>query len=205
MTKNSNSECPPHSYHDGDTYWVMQPEQIEALASPVRSDLIDRLVSSGEMCVRELAENMGLRPSSLYHHLQKLRAVGLIEEVGSRLTSGRSETLYRSVAPRIRLMRALEEPQCYAPMSKVSAALTRQMGRDFQRGLANPRAISNGPDRNLGVFRLVGRPNAATLEKINAHMQAVAELIWEAKDENAAQIALGCILAPITPGDAAEK
>lgn len=176
---------------------MLQPEQIEALASPVRSDLIDRLSAGGEMSVRELAEDMALKPSSLYHHLRKLLAVGLVEAATTRRVNRRNEQLYRTVAPRMRLRQALAEPSCHAAMGRMAAALARQADRDFASGLADPDARIDGPARNLGVFRLVGQPAPEALARINAHLDAIAELMWDARCADAPMLSLAWTMAPI--------
>ncbi|MBK7369631.1 MAG: helix-turn-helix transcriptional regulator [Candidatus Eisenbacteria bacterium] len=55
------------------------PRAIEALASPVRQDLVVLLENSPPLAVTELARRLGRRPDALYHHLRALQRAGLVE------------------------------------------------------------------------------------------------------------------------------
>ena len=149
------------------------------------------------MSVRELADAIGMRPSALYHHLSALRRVGLVVEAGSRLASRRREALLATPSPRMRLRRALSDPTLRGLMRDVVAGLCRQMERDFARGLDSGTGQPEGPRRNLGFFRLVGRPSARQLAQLNARLDEVAEILWHSRDPEAPLLALGWTLAPI--------
>lgn len=149
------------------------------------------------MSVRELAGAIGMRPSALYHHLSALRRVGLVVEAGTRLVSRRREALFATPSPRMRLRRALSDPSFRGLMRDVVAGLCRQMERDFARGLAAGTGRTEGPARNLGFFRLVGRPGPRRLARLNARLDEVAELLWHARDPEAPLVALGWTLTPI--------
>ena len=64
---------------------VSQPEEFEraaellrALSHPVRLRIIE-LLGSGELCVKNLEEHLGVSQSSVSQHLTRLRYAGLIE------------------------------------------------------------------------------------------------------------------------------
>src|SRR5690349_12013162 len=120
------------------TYWIMAPDQLAAMASARRQDIVDRLAAAGPLSVKELAAQIGARPPALYHHIERLLAVGLIEEAGARVVRRKREQLYAARAPRMRLARALAEGAHPDLMEAIVASLTRQMDRDFRAGLASP-------------------------------------------------------------------
>lgn len=180
-----------------DTYWILDRKQILCLASSRRQDILDRLAASGPSSVREFAAAVGLAPSAVYHHLRRLEAAGLVAAAGTRIVRRRTEKLYAAVAPRMRLARALEQGRHREPLQRVVAALCRQMSRDFARAISRPGARADGPGRNLGFFRLVGSPDAATLAEINRHLDRVAELFWGQAGGGAPLVALGWTLAPV--------
>ena len=93
-----------------ETYWIMAAEQVEALASPVRHDICDRLAAMGPLSVRELSRALGRKPTSIYHHLELMIAVGLVHSSEVRSSRGRPTILYRTVAPRMRMARASDIP-----------------------------------------------------------------------------------------------
>ena len=60
------------------THEATDPRQLETIANPRRQDMLARLSASGPLSMRELADQVGARPTALYHHLEKLLAVGLV-------------------------------------------------------------------------------------------------------------------------------
>ena len=54
-------------------------ETLKALADPTRREIL-LLLREGELTAGELAQQLGIAPSALSHHLQKLRSAGLMEE-----------------------------------------------------------------------------------------------------------------------------
>jgi DNA-binding transcriptional ArsR family regulator len=179
------------------TYWIMAPAQLRVLASPRRQDMVDRLAAAGALSVRELAAQIGARPSALYHHLALLLEVGLIIEAGARTVNRKRETLYETPAPRMRLIRALAQSGHREEMEAIVAALTRQMERDFRSGGSLAARTADGDGRNYGFFRLLARPDPQSLAAINAKLGEIAELLWAAHDPRADPICLAWVMTPV--------
>ena len=179
------------------TYWIMAPDQLAAMASARRQDIVDQLAATGPLSVKELATQLGARPPALYHHVEKLLAVGLIVEAGTRIVRRKREQLYAARAPRMRLARALAEGVHPELMETIVASLTRQMDRDFRNGMVSPARQADGEVRNLGFFRLIGRPDAAGMARINACLAEVAEILWQAENADADLVCLSWVLAPL--------
>lgn len=188
-----------------ETYWIMDPEQLAVLTSPRRHDITDRLAASGPMSIRELAAEIGAKPSALYHHINKMLAVGLVVEAGTRVVRRKREQLYATPAPRMRLARALAEGEHAGLMNEIVASLTRQMARDFATGTVAPTRAVDGQGRNLGFFRLVGRPSPAQLARINACLLEVAEILWHSNDPAADLVCLGWVMAPVDKSGAGSE
>ena len=148
-----------------ETHETTDPRQLETIASPRRQDMLARLAACGPLSIRELAEQVGARPTALYHHLEKLLDVGLVVEAGSRLRNRRRETLYETVAQRLvsdqrlRLSRAHRDPKHAEAVADIVSAQTRQLARDFRGGQISAARADDGDERNLTFFRLVGRPS----------------------------------------------
>ena len=186
-----------------DHYWVVREDQVECLSSAVRMTLIDRLAVDGPMSAEEIARAISLKPTAVYHHLAKLVRCGLVLEVGKRTLPGakKPQVLYNTPSPKMRLMRALNMPELAPRVMGCVTATLRQADRDFAAALDAGGNITDGPDRNLGFFRLAARPSAETLQAINDHLWAIAELMWRAGDEGGAPISLAWSMAPLPDPD----
>ncbi len=152
------------------------------------------------MSVREIATAIHARPSALYYHLRELLRVGLVVEAGHRVVRRKRETLYASPAPRMRFQRALQDPRNAAMFVRIAAAMTRQMQRDFRTGIRSDNVVTAGATRNLGLFRLVGSPDRATLRRINRRLDEIAEMLWQSAGSTGRVISLAWVLAPSTGG-----
>ena len=178
-------------------YWILDKRQIECLASVPRAEILDWLASSGPQSVSELAASLDRQPSSLYHHLQKMIDVGLVEEAGSQTVYRRTEKLYKTPSRRMRLKRALSDGKHDELMARSATAMCNQFQRDFTSGLSNPAAKRTGAYRDLGFYRFVGRPSAEGLKEVNKHLDAIAELLWTDQDPDRPAVSLGWIMSPL--------
>ncbi|MEZ5680594.1 MAG: helix-turn-helix domain-containing protein [Erythrobacter sp.] len=179
-----------------ETYWILRRDQLECLTSPVRADIVDHLSGRGALTVRELSASLGRKPSSLYYHLELLIETGLVLVAGEDNSGRRPEALYRVLAPRMRARRALAEPANREVVARMADAALRQASRDFERGLARDDAQTEGPERKLGFYRSVNRCDPATLAKVNEHLDAIAELLWSARDEEQPLLTFAWAMAP---------
>jgi DNA-binding Lrp family transcriptional regulator len=182
---------------DAQTYWIMEPRQLAEMASARRQDILDRLAAMGPLSIKELASQIGARPSALYHHIEKLLEVELIVHAGWRTVHRKREQLYAARAKRMRMLRALAEGKQQLLMETIVASLARQMERDFRAGWTLPDREADGPGRNYGFFRLIGRPGADDLARINACLAEVAEILWDRGDEDAPIVCLEWIMTPL--------
>jgi DNA-binding transcriptional ArsR family regulator len=62
---------------------IVEPEALEALAHPVRLELINHLMSAGPATASACARAVGDTPSNCSYHLRVLAQVGLVGEVAS--------------------------------------------------------------------------------------------------------------------------
>lgn len=189
--------------HKSETYWVLQRKQLRSLVSQRRLEIIDRLVAAGPLSAKDLARLVGAQPSALYHHLRQLMEVGLVVEAGYRVVRRRREVLYMTRAPRIRLFRALRDPSNAREMTRITATMTRQMSRDFRRGIKSPAARPSGALQNLGFMRLLASPSPATLRRINQYLAEIGELLFTSTDARYEPLSLAWIMAPVQRAQAA--
>lgn len=195
MTKN-----PSKAALDGDTYWVVEPEQLQCLASPVRGDIIDHLVGRGPMAIKQIASSLGRQPSSIYYHIEKLLEVGLIEEAGRQVVNRRTEILYKTPGKKMRVKKALADMANRDVITQTAFGLLRQSQRDFERGYERASMKIDGDERNMGFFRLVNRPSPESLAEINGYLERIAEILWQERDESQPLVAFAWTMAPLDDG-----
>lgn len=179
------------------TYWIDRPEQIRAVASPIRQEIVDRIAALGPITVHELARSLGRRRTAIYHHLKRLDRVGLIQAVESPCARGRPALLYETVAPRMRLARAARRPGNRAPLTKAGASAAKQAARDYGAGFLAPTWALEGPARNHWFFRVVATPSPARLRRINTLLDELAELVWTPDRNPGPPISLAWFMAPL--------
>lgn len=182
---------------DDQTYWITRREQYECLMSARRMDIIDLLANTGARSIREIAALIGMKPSSLYHHIDLLLAVDLIEVAGTRLVNRRQEKLYQAPGRTLRYGLSFDDPLAFTLYSRIGDMQARQSARDLRRGLETNQVIAHGPTKNTWVFRLVGAPDPETMAKINQHIDEIANLFWSSAGQDNPLVVMSAIMAPM--------
>ena len=180
-----------------EVYYIREPRQLAVLVSVRRGEIVDCLAGTGPATIKEIAAALGMRASALYHHFQLLEEVGLVVDAGTRLEQGKPARLYRTPGVQMRWGIGLLDPEHAATWHKLNAAQCRQSERDFQRGLESEAAVAEGPGKNLRTFRIVGRPDAATLAAINHHLDQIVALLWDSAAGEGTPVVVSCVGAPL--------
>jgi predicted transcriptional regulator len=162
-------------------YRIEQLHQIRALASPVRQDLVDAVVSEGPCTIAELAERVGRPADALYHHVRRLVAAGLLVEESVRRAAGRPAV--RLTVPGRPMMIAYDQQARghVAASSDVVATMLRSARRGFARALAAPGVRTWGPRRNLWGARTHGWLTARDVETANALLSKLLAVFLRGK------------------------
>ncbi len=71
--------------------------QIKLLADPLRVRILE-LLAKGEMTTKQVAEELGEKPTKLYHHVEALEKAELVRLVRTRQNRGTLEKYYRAIA-----------------------------------------------------------------------------------------------------------
>jgi DNA-binding transcriptional ArsR family regulator len=83
-----------------DTFWIEDLDSLRALADPTRLQIIELLVKP--LSVKEIAEEMAVPRTRLYHHIKTLEQNGLIHVVGERKARALNERVYVAAAKEFR-------------------------------------------------------------------------------------------------------
>src|SRR5512132_2873441 len=84
--------------------------QVKMLADPLRVRVLEVLLR-GAATPKQVAHELGERPSRLYHHVAALERAGLVRLVATRPVRGAVEKYYRPVARQFVVDRSLFAPE----------------------------------------------------------------------------------------------
>ena len=181
-----------------DTLWVSDPEQLAALVSPVRQNILDRLEAAGPCTVAELAAQLSLAPDALYYHVRKLEAVGLLTRADTLKGMGRDSAVYDLAARRWHIDYRPGDPENEQAVTAITAGMLRQAQRDFERGFTAPNAQPHGPARSLWSLRLESALDENDLQAVNGHLQAILDILRKPRRSADQPLsAMTWVLAPV--------
>lgn len=161
-----------------------------ALISPVRQELLSALGLHGPCSVRELATQLGRRPTALYYHLQILQKAGA---VAADATAGdRSEVVWRVTADRIAFARS-RRPAAGPPARAMAKAAMRITARELDRALAVT------PTQPVIALRGKAWLGKAEVRAVMRHIEAITNVLQRAKParRGATIHAITMVLAPV--------
>lgn len=157
-------------------HWIDDPEQLELLASAARQEILDTVEALGTCSVTELAKELGVPADSLYYHVRRLEAAGLLVARGERRTARRDETIYGLCDDSLRVRYDPEDPENVHRVSEIVAALLRVAERDFRDGFTPALATVGGPARNLWGGRVKAWLSDEELREVNDLLQRLMAL-----------------------------
>jgi transposase-like protein len=179
---------------------VDQPEQLAALTSPVRLELLELFGIWGPCAVANVAQQMGRAPDSLYYHVRKLAKVGLLEEVGRQRKAHRFEAIYRLPAEELELPRKASTPGARRSTNKAIDAVLRLAGRELKLALDDDALLDEGPQRTFYGRRLKGRLSKTRIRELNKHLSAIETIYAEAavkSSRHTQSIATTIVMTPV--------
>lgn len=181
-------------------YTISRPEQLAALASPIRQEILDVLAGIPGSSVATIAAALGRPPDALYYHLRTLVRVGLVVPAG--WGRGRSKALYRTVAPELRIAYDPSSPANASRVGRAVASMLRLTTRDFRRGFTERVPVS-GSRRELWAARSTGWLSAADLVRVNRLLHEIADLLHASR--RGARKRLAAVTFVLVPLDALRR
>lgn len=145
------------------------------MLGPIRQELLDAIEAAGPCAVRELAVLLGRPADTLYFHLRRLVAVGLVKELARRREGRHVVAVYDLTARNQRLH--------YGPgtdrglLNGVVAAAVRLSMREFAAALKGPRMSELARDGRLAGGRAKGWLTRAQQRRVKALLDEAAALI----------------------------
>ena len=181
-------------------YLIKRPEQIELLTSPLRQEIIGAVQARGICSARELALELGTPPDSLYYHLKKLLAAGLLVSVGKRSATRRHEEVFRTPGDSMRVVLDLGDARISDATRRAMGAALRMAHRDFGRGSRSRVARVGGRHRNLGGARVAGWLTRDENAEVNRHLDHIEEIFQKSRrGRGRTRQGLTWVMAPFEP------
>ena len=112
------------------SFVVTEVAQVEALASPIRSRILELLQESGDRSVAELAQILSASAAATHYHVDVLVRVGLAVESGRRRTGPRMERTYSAVANKIRISPREDSPEFSEALLNLAKSSVRKLEKD---------------------------------------------------------------------------
>lgn len=158
-----------------DPFVITETGQLRALASPVRSQIMDLLRQGEERSVAEMARLIGATGPATHYQVGRLLAVGLVVRSGKRRVGPRSEALYRAVSTKIKIIARPESPEYMVAFLALAMTSVRRLEREIIEAY---NALS-GPQESPAVRMIErrGHVRAEDLPQLYAFLGAAAELI----------------------------
>lgn len=184
---------------DRPSYSIRRPEQIRALRSPVRQEIVDTVQSLGVCSVADVARELGRHADGLYYHVKILLRVGLLESAGTRRDRGRREARYVTRSPEcpMRLHYEPDDPANADAVLGVVASMLRMSERDFA-GAYRPDAVTEGPQRNLWAARVKAWLSGDDLVEVNRLLAELQTIFERGREPGRDRLhAITFVLAPL--------
>ena len=153
------------------------PRQVRAMAGALQNQVLATLERLGPSSAREVAEHLDLQAESLYYHLRRLVAAGLLVEAGQRPTRRRPETLYAVPGRELILDPDNQHPAFLEALARVQRSLLSMATRLYARALRRGTGIRSGRRRNLCVIQQNARLGARDQAVLNRKLEDVASFM----------------------------
>lgn len=125
--------------------YLTTEKELRAYMQPTRQRILMLLRGSQEgMTAKQLADRLGIAPSSAGHHLNVLRQIGLVEEAGTRLVHGFTARYFRDADVDVSFAQL---PQ--AASDARSQAVRQLVAEDLERFLPHLNEKREVPDTDV--------------------------------------------------------
>ena len=177
------------------------PASVRTLASPARIEIIEALQVGGPATVAQIADRLGRRPDSLYHHLRRLEQAGIVEECDRVTEGGRAARVLRMTAETVEAgLGPKATPGQRRAISDVAAPVLRIGERDVRRAAMSPDARTGGKRRNLHASRNKLWLTRTELEELNEELDELCRrYATRERGDRSELFALTTVLVPLEP------
>ena len=177
-------------------YLIKRRDQVAALESAVRQEIVDTIQAAGPRSAAEVSALMGRPADALYYHIKRLATVGILVPRSARRTGRRDEVVYDLVGHPL----VLDYPvgaETGHPLARLVRAMLRTAERDFQVAVGTREAVPDGELRNLWAGRRHAWLSRRDLDRVNGLLDQLVEIMTRSRDPAGGQLCtLTLVLAP---------
>jgi DNA-binding transcriptional ArsR family regulator len=156
-------------------------ETLRVMADPLRTQIYEILLQA-PASVSQVADRLGLAPSRLYYHVNRMEKLGLLRVVETRMVANIVEKFYRSVAvaldvsPELLNFSTDEGKEAITELVVSGLDATREdIMRSFQARLFNLEHGEQEKQRSVNLSRVTARVSDAYAEEFHARLRALIE------------------------------
>ncbi len=160
---------------------IHSDQQLAALTSAARQEIVDVLSQMGTVSVAEIAAALGRPADALYYHLRALKRAGLVLQVGVQRRGGRPEGLFRTIAPELQLRYRPRNQGNRWAVTAIVGSMLRLGIRDFRSAFRSGHVRVSGPKRELWALRRTGWLSPAQVASVNTLIQRMSRMAAKPK------------------------
>lgn len=141
---------------------ITDPEAFNLLGDPTRRRII-HLLRAKERTVSQIAEELGLTPQAIYHHIRKMKDTGLVEVAKEERVEHFIETYYRASAEIFHL--AMGEGSSKESEEKQTREVLQNMSKIGIKTSSDPETVTKVVATAMGLKSCM--KESGWLEKVN--------------------------------------
>lgn len=175
-------------------------EQLEAIALPIRTEIVEVVSYLGPCSIRDLARLMDRKRPLLHFHVAKLVAVGLLLQAGERGEGRRRELLYRTIGGPPYVIYDRDDPFNVEMTIRYSKNILARAQRQLADSFASGAAITDGKHRDTHATQMTAWLSRSELARANRMIEELQKLLKPSKEIEGKQLfSLTLGLAPLRP------
>jgi DNA-binding transcriptional ArsR family regulator len=211
MTARKSGDDPPEAREQTEIYTLTDLEQVKVLSDPLRLRILEVLCAR-ERTTKQVAEEIGEKPTRLYHHVDALERVGLIRLSRTRQNRGTVEKYYLGVARAFRadtsLFSTTGDTEATKTVADVVGSMMETTAQDLRRLINFGHDITSGDESLLSYTEI--RMGEESIAKIRTRLwdflkELEAEDCPTEPDENLRRYRLTLAYYPLDLDDASGK
>ena len=179
---------------------ITELDQLEALTSPVRGEIVDILELMGPFSMAEIAEAMGRPVDSLYYHVRRLIEGGRVIEIEKRKASRQEEAVFDLPGRPMFVEYRPSQSDFVQVLKRSIGGMLRMARRDFNAAFEKGLVRGSGRDRNIVHSRALGWFTDQEVLEMRSEIQEVVSRFRSSAQERRKDshlYALTSILVPL--------